>query len=288
MIKRNHCVLDEIIYLDKLMKHGFGLILRFSFILIVFVLFAPSSTLIAQDDSGEEVFWGDDESEDEEMDFGEDFDMSEDEEFGDEEFGDEEFGDEEFGDEEFGDEEFGDEEFGDEEFDDEEFGDDFAEDPQESSSVAASRLGYTLNIIGSSPGFVNHQLSTYNSGMDFRAAFEFPMLLSMGPFRFRVGAEVGTFKFTNYKPIGGTYSGVHITGLLSFPAGPSQVRLGAGMVGKGFGFIAENSYGFAVGESLDIRFGVRSTTSFSVADDKSNKLGTVSWMDGILALSVSL
>jgi len=265
------------------MKHGFGLILRFSFILIVFVLFAPSSTLIAQDDSGEEVFWGDDESEDEEMDFGEDFDMSEDEEFGDEEFGDEEFGDEEFGDEEFGDEEFGDEEF-----DDEEFGDDFAEDPQESSSVAASRLGYTLNIIGSSPGFVNHQLSTYNSGMDFRAAFEFPMLLSMGPFRFRVGAEVGTFKFTNYKPIGGTYSGVHITGLLSFPAGPSQVRLGAGMVGKGFGFIAENSYGFAVGESLDIRFGVRSTISFSVADDKSNKLGTVSWMDGILALSVSL
>ena len=64
MIKRNHCVLDEIIYLDKLMKHGFGLILRFSFILIVFVLFAPSSTLIAQDDSGEEVFWGDDGSED--------------------------------------------------------------------------------------------------------------------------------------------------------------------------------------------------------------------------------
>ena len=100
--------------------------------------------------------------------------------------------------------------------------------------------------------------------------------------------EVGTFKFTNYKPIGGTYSGVHATGILSFPAGPGQVRLGAGMVGKGFGFIAENSYGFAIGETLDIRLGVRSTTAFNVTDDKSNNLGTVSWMDGILVLGVSL
>ena len=145
-----------------------------------------------------------------------------------------------------------------------------------------------MNIIGSSPGFVNHQLRTYNSGMDFRAAFEFPMLLEMGPFRFRLGAEVGTFKFTNYKPIGGTYSGVHVTGILSFPAGPGQVRLGGGMVGKGFGFIAENSYGFALGDALDIRLGIRSTTALNVTDDKSNKLGTVSWLDGIIVLGVSL
>jgi hypothetical protein len=60
------------------------------------------------------------------------------------------------------------------------------------------------------------------------------------------------------------------------------------MVGKGFGFIAENSYGFAIGETLDIRLGVRSTTSFNVTDDKSSNLGTVSWMDGILVLGVSL
>jgi len=267
------------------MKQGFNFTLRFSFLLMLFVFFSSTSSLVAQEESSEEIFWGDDEEEGE-MDFSEDFDE---EEFGDEEFGDEEFGDEEFGDEEFGDEEFGDEEFGDEEFGDEDdFSEDFAEEPEESLSDAANRLGYTLNIIGSSPGFVNHQLRTYNSGMDFRAAFEFPMLLSMGPFRFRLGAEVGTFKFTNYKPIGGTYSGMHITGILSFPAGPGQVRLGAGMVGKGFGFIAENSYGFKVGDSIDLRLGLRSTTSFSASDDKSNKLGTVSWMDGILVLGVSL
>ena len=254
------------------MKQGSFITFRLSFFLMFFVLFAPFSSLVGQEEDGstEEIFWGDDEEE--AIDFGEEFDFSDDEE------GEGDFEDFE--------DEFSDEEFADEEIED--FSDDFADEPQESISAVSSRLGYTLNIIGSSPGFVNHQLRTYNSGMDFRAAFEFPMLLEMGPFRFRLGAEVGTFKFTNYKPIGGTYSGVHVTGILSFPAGPGQVRLGGGMVGKGFGFIAENSYGFALGDALDIRLGIRSTTSLNVTDDKSNKLGTVSWLDGIIVLGVSL
>ena len=254
------------------MKQGSFITFRLSFFLMFFVLFAPFSSLVGQEEDGstEEIFWGDDEEE--AIDFGEEFDFSDDEE------GEGDFEDFE--------DEFSDEEFADEGIED--FSDDFADEPQESISAVSSRLGYTLNIIGSSPGFVNHQLRTYNSGMDFRAAFEFPMLLEMGPFRFRLGAEVGTFKFTNYKPIGGTYSGVHVTGILSFPAGPGQVRLGGGMVGKGFGFIAENSYGFALGDALDIRLGIRSTTALNVTDDKSNKLGTVSWLDGIIVLGVSL
>ena len=60
------------------------------------------------------------------------------------------------------------------------------------------------------------------------------------------------------------------------------------VVGSGFGVIAENSYGFAVGNALDIRIGLRSTTAFNVTDDKKNKLGTVGWLDGILVLGVSL
>jgi len=60
------------------------------------------------------------------------------------------------------------------------------------------------------------------------------------------------------------------------------------MVGSGFGVIAENSYGFSIGNALDIRIGVRSTSAFNVTDDKNNKLGTVGWMDGILVLGVSL
>ena len=262
------------------MKQGSHISLPIYFILGLLLIFTPFTNLSAQDeedDSVEEIFWGDEEEEG----LDEEFDFSEDEELGDEDLEGFEFEDEGF------EEDFGD----DEEFDDEEFDDEFAEDfeePEESAAEAAERLGYTLNIVGASPGFASHQLRTYNSGMNFRASFEFPMLLQMGPVRFRLGAEVGTFKFTNYKPIGGVYSGVHVTGILSFPAGPGQVRLGGGMVGPGFGVIAENTYGFAVGNALDIRIGLRSTTAFNVTDDKKNKLGTIGWLDGILVLGVSL
>ena len=262
------------------MKQGSHISLPIYFILGLLLIFTPFTNLSAQDeedDSVEEIFWGDEEEEG----LDEEFDFSEDEELGDEDLEGFEFEDEGF------EEDFGD----DEEFDDEEFDDEFAEDfeePEESAAEAAQRLGYTLNIVGASPGFASHQLRTYNSGMNFRASFEFPMLLQMGPVRFRLGAEVGTFKFTNYKPIGGVYSGVHVTGILSFPAGPGQVRLGGGMVGSGFGVIAENTYGFAVGNALDIRIGLRSTTAFNVTDDKKNKLGTIGWLDGILVLGVSL
>ncbi|MBC8345551.1 MAG: hypothetical protein ISR82_07995 [Candidatus Marinimicrobia bacterium] len=246
------------------MKHKTQTLIPISLLLGLFLVFTPFSTLSAQDDddSVEEIFWGDEE---EDAGLDEEFDFSEDEEFGDE-FSDDEFAEDEG---------------------DESFSEDF-EEPEETVSEAASKMGYTLNLIGSSPGFVNHQLRTYNSGMDFRATFEFPMLLEMGPFRFRLGAEVGTFKFTNYKPIGGTYSGVHITGILSFPAGPGQVRLGGGMIGKGFGVIAENSYGMTIGNALDLRIGLRSTTAFGIKDSAKNSLGTVSWMDGIIAIGVNL
>jgi hypothetical protein len=265
------------------MKQGSHISLPIYFILGLLLVFTPFTNLYAQDeedDSVEEIFWGDEEEEglDEEFDF--------DEELGDEDLEGFEF-EEDFGDDEGFEEDFGD----DEEFDDDEFDDEFAEDfeePEESTQEAAQRMGYTLNLSGSSPGFVNHQLQSYNSGVDFRATFEFPMLLSMGPFRFRLGAEIGTFKFTNYKPIGGTFSGVHVTGVLSFPAGPGQVRLGGGMIGSGFGVIAENSYGLTLGSGLDVRVGLRSTTAFGIKDSKENDLGTASWMDGILVIGVNL
>lgn len=281
----NKCSPRKTINLDKLMKQGSQSFLPMSVLLGLFLVLTPFSTLIAQDeddDAVEEIFWGDEE---------EDASLDEEFDFSDDEF-DEDIDGFEFEDEEGFDDEFSDDDFSDDEFLDDEgevdFSDDFDDEPEESIQEAASRLGYTLNIVGSSPGFVNHQLLTYNSGVDFRASFEFPMLLSLGPVRFRLGAEVGTFNFTNYKPIGGTYSGVHVTGILSFPAGPGQVRLGGGMVGKGFGIIAENSYGFAFGDALDIRLGLRSTTAFSAKNDKDNLLGTVSWLDGILVLGVSL
>mgnify|MGYP004316843137 CR=1 FL=1 len=260
------------------MNRGSLNFLTFYILLGFLLVLSPSSNLYAQDedDSVEEIFWGDEEEES----FDEEFDFSDDEEFEDDMEG------LEFDDEEFSEDEFDDEFIDDEDMED--FSEDFAEEPEEDIGEAASRLGYTLNIVGASPGFVNHGLSTYNSGVDFRASFEFPMLLQIAGVRFRLGAEVGTFKFTNGKPIGGVYSGVHATGILSFPAGPGQVKIGGGIVGKGLGFIAENSYGFALGDALDIRLGIRSTTALNVKNDKDNILGTVSWLDGLIILGVSL
>ena len=188
------------------------------------------------------------------------------------------------------DDEFGDDDFGDDDFDDEgsdDFAEDFAE-PEEDMAEAADRLGYTLNLSGSSPGFVNHQLQSYNSSVDARISFEMPILLQIAGIRFRLGAEVGTFNFKNYLPRGGEYKGIHATGILSFPAGPGQVKLGAGLVGGGMGVVAENTYGMSIGSALDLRFGIRSTTSFGAKDSKKFNLGTVSWMDGIIALGFNL
>ena len=215
------------------------------------ILLSPSSVVFAQDDSVEEIFWGDDE----EVDLDEDFEFSEDDEFSDDGSDD--------------------------------FSEDFSE-PEEDIGEAADRLGYTLNLSGSSPGFVNHQLQTYNSSVDARVSFEMPILLQIAGIRFRLGAEVGTFSFKNYLPRGGEYKGIHATGILSFPAGPGQVKLGAGLVGGGMGIVAENTYGMTLGNAVDLRVGIRSTTSLGAKDTKKYDLGTVSWLDGVLALGFNL
>ena len=142
------------------MKYGSRNTIHICFLLGLLLVLTPCATLQAQDDEDdavEEIFWGDEE---EDAGLDEEFDFSEDEEFGEEDMEGFEFEDDAF-----------DEEFGEDEFEDEgdDFSEDFEEEPEEDIGAAANRLGYTLNIIGSSPGFVNHQLRTYNSGVDFRA-----------------------------------------------------------------------------------------------------------------------
>jgi hypothetical protein len=89
--------------------------------------------------------------------------------------------------------------------------------------------------------------------------------------RFRFGAEVGNFKFTNasYQEISGspvpldaTCSGITVMGMMSFPAGPEKIKIGAGMVGSSFGYTMESSYGIRVG-SMEVRGGIRSTEAIS-------------------------
>ena len=36
-------------------------------------------------------------------------------------------------------------------------------------------------------------------------------------------------------------------GIMSFPAGPGKIKIGAGMVGSSFGYTMESSYGIRIG-----------------------------------------
>ncbi|NOZ04411.1 MAG: hypothetical protein GXO92_07405 [FCB group bacterium] len=255
--------------------------------IIVFLLclVLPESSLRAQDEYDEEgdaveVFWGDEE----------DTTSYEDEYY--DEYGDEDttYYEDEYLDEYFDESEYDTSaedlyDYGDESYVDEESADELTDTEL---ADLAKRMGFTISFSGASPGFVNHSLMTYNSSVDYRVDVELPLLLQIRRVRFRFGAEIGTFSFKNYLPVGGEYSGLIMAGILTFPAGPGQVKLGGGIIGNRFGFIAENSYGFALGNTLEIRVGIRSTTVSNVKDTKNNDLGTVSWMDGLITLGFNL
>ncbi len=248
--------------------------LAIAFILIMI----PFSGLNAQDEDYEdptEVFWGDDEEED---------DSYEDDEFYDDDTSDY-YEDDEFYDDDTSDY------YEDEDFD--ESDSEFEEEGDLSETELADKansIGYSLNISGSSPSFVNHDMNSYNNSpqINFRLSVEFPLLMQMMGVRFRFGVEIGNFGFENYLPIGGKISGLTAMGLLAFPAGPGKIILAAGLIENRFGFSAESSYGFSIGNTLELRAGVRSTTAWNVIDDKSNDLGTVSWVDGLIMLGFNL
>ena len=258
-------------------------------LLIAFIIIIPISYLNAQDEDYEdptEVFWGDEE---EDESFDEEEYLEEEEEYLEE---DESFDEEEY----LEDDEFYEDE--EEYLEDDEFYEDdeseFEEDEEGLSdtelSDMASRMGFSINISGASPGFVNHVLNTYNNNpqVNYRLSIEFPLLMQLMGVRFRFGLEVGNFGFENYLPVGGKYSGITGMGLLAFPAGPGKVILGGGLIGDRFGFSAETTYGFSIGNTLELRAGVRSTTAWNVIDDKNNDLGTISWMDGLIMLGFNL
>ena len=259
-------------------------------LMIAFIIIIPISYLNAQDEDYEdptEVFWGDeeeDESFDEEEYLEDEEEYLEDDEF----YEDEE---EYLEDDEF----YEDEE---EYLEDDEFYEDdeseFEEDEEGLSdtelSDMASRMGFSMNISGASPGFVNHVLNTYNNNpqVNYRLSIEFPLLMQLMGVRFRFGAEVGNFGFENYLPVGGNFSGITAMGLLAFPAGPGKLKIGTGLVGSTFGISGESSYGFAIGNTLELRGGIRYTGAFNVIDDKNNALDFVSWVDGLIMLGFNL
>ncbi len=242
-------------------------------LLFIFLL-TPLDNIYAQDDSGE-IFWGDEDEEDEFFEEDEEF-FEEDEEFLDEDaFFDEEEGEDEF---------FEDEgEFEEDEFDEGELS------STELSDVAL-KMGYTLTIHGASPGLVSHSLYTYNSFVNFRLGVEMPVLMQVLGIRFRLGAELGTMKFEDYyPPATATYSGMTLIGLVSIPAGASQVKLGGGLVGGSVGMIVETTYGLTIGNALGIRLGMRYTGSTGAKNSEDVPFeGPASWVEGVFVLAVTL
>ena len=238
------------------------------------LILAPTSNLYAQDpDDVDDIeeFWGDDEEY-------EDDEYEDDEYLDDEEYED----DEEYDDEEY--EEYDDEEY--EEYDDEEYEDDETDDTELADE--ADILGYTIDLAGGSPRFVNMNLQDWGSSVDLRASIEFPILMQVLGMRFRFGAEVGTFKFQHdMPPKKDLYNGITAMGLISFPAGPGKIKFGAGIVGASPAFMMEASYGFKVGGILDIRGGVRSTEVMNGETTEKSVLGRTGWMDGILLLGIN-
>ena len=244
-------------------------------LLFVFLL-TPMENIYAQDDDEGEIFWGEEEEDEEFFEEDEEFLEDDDEEFEDDP---EAFFDEEEGEDEFYDDEG--------EFEEEEF------DEGELSSTelfdAALKVGYTLTIHGASPGLVSHSLYTYNSFVNFRLGVEMPILMQVLGIRFRLGAELGRMKFEDYyPPATATYSGMTLIGLVSIPSAASQVKIGGGLVGGSVGTIVESTYGFTVGNALGVRLGLRYTGSVAAKNSEEKKLGVASWLEGVLILAVTI
>ena len=252
------------------------------YLFFLFLLAAPVSMIHAQDvDDEGEMFWGDEEEDEEEYEEDEEY-MEDEEEYEDEE---EEYDDEE-GDEDLYEE---DEEEG-EEIDYEE------EDDYDSEDVdladEAETMGWSIDISGSSPRFVNESLMTWNSSINLRASIEAPFLMQVMGMKFRFGAEFGNYGFEDsMPPKTAELKGITAMGITSFPIGPGKIKAGIGIIGSSVGSMFESSYGIKLG-SLSVRVGVRYAKVLTPGSDVKEAFivepSTLNWMDGLVAVGISI
>ena len=83
--------------------------------------------------------------------------------------------------------------------DEEEYEDDFSSDDVDLADQAEN-MGWSIDISGSSPRFVNEALMNWNSSVNLRASIEAPFLMQVMGMRFRFGAELGTYGFEDSMP----------------------------------------------------------------------------------------
>ena len=247
-------------------------VMRLCTIVIALTVTVGVHPLFAQEEEEEEgIIWGE-----EEEGFDEDF-FDEDEDFFDE--GEESF-DDEFGvEEEFGDEldEFLEEdELLEEEFEEEEFEEDLVD------------FGYNVRLSAASPSFVNKTLMTWNSFLDIRLGADLPFTFRLGPIRMRLGAEVVTFKFENYLPVGGNFNGVGIYGMVTFPAGPSDMHVGAGILGSSPALVLGQSFGISYRDNIILKLGTRATMLANPPEQLKEIGSAAAWLEGFFTVAYSL
>ena len=153
-------------------------------------------------------------------------------------------------------------------------------------------MGWSIDISGSAPRFVNESLMNWNSSINLRASVEAPFLMQLMGMRFRFGAEFGTFGFEDaMPPKTAELKGITAMGITSFPVGPGKIKLGIGIIGSSVGSMFESSYGFKIG-SLSLRLGVRYAKVLTPGSDVKEAFviepETLNWMDGLVAVGISL
>ena len=153
-------------------------------------------------------------------------------------------------------------------------------------------MGWSIEISGSAPRFVNEALMTWNSSINMRASIEAPFLMQLMGMRFRFGAELGTFGFEDaMPPKTAELKGITAMGITSFPVGPGKIKLGIGIIGSSVGSMFESSYGFKLG-SLTLRAGVRYARILTPGSDVKEAFvlepETLNWMDGLVAVGIKL
>ena len=153
-------------------------------------------------------------------------------------------------------------------------------------------MGWSIDISGSAPRFVNEALMTWNSSINMRASIEAPFLMQLMGMRFRFGAEFGTFGFEDaMPPKTAELKGITAMGITSFPVGPGKIKLGIGIIGSSVGSMFESSYGFKFG-SLTLRAGVRYAKVLTPGSDVKEAFivepKTLNWMDGLVAVGINI
>ena len=240
----------------------------------------------------------------------------EEEEFFEEEFDEEFMDDEEFldDDEGFMDEEdtflegdeFGEDDF----FEDEgdlEFGGELEEELEEDDfGEEDSRSGITVQIVGALPGlpgntsggtgvfyptYKNSALTKWVSPTPFfRISVDFPNYLELGSIGFRTGVDIGIASFESdpdVLPVDGKFGGITAFAVATTTFGVTNLKLGVGIVGSSPAYMASQSFGFALGPTLDLRLGIRATTAYGPPEEIKREGTHASWVDAFVAFGMT-